>query len=328
MIITKTPFRISFFGGGTDYPVFFREHGGAVLASTIDKYSYITCRYLPRFFEHNSRIVYSKTELVQSIEEINHPSVRECLRFMQVNAGIEVHHDADLPARSGLGSSSAFTVGFLHSLHALQGNMVTKKQLAMEAIHVEQQMIGESVGSQDQCCAAFGGFNRIEFCSSNDVIVQPIIMSQAHLRALEDNLVMVFTGLTRIAATVAATQISQTCNRICELIQMRDMVEEGIQILNRDVSGIDDFGKLLHEAWLLKRSLTDQISNGSLDDMYEIGLSAGAIGGKLLGAGGGGFFLFYVPKANKKRFLEVFAKALIVPFRFENAGSQVLHYDP
>lgn len=328
MIITQTPFRVSFFGGGTDYPVFYREHGGAVLASTIDKYSYITCRYLPGFFEHKSRIVYSKTELIQTIDEINHPSVRECLRFMQIEKGIEVHHDADLPSRSGLGSSSAFTVGFLQALHALKGNMSTKKQLAMDAIHVEQEMIGESVGSQDQCCAAYGGFNRIEFCPNSDIVVRPIVMTQQKLQALEDRLVMVFTGLTRIASTVAAAQISETCNHISELTTMREMVDEGVKILSRDMENLDDFGRLLHSAWSVKRCLTKKISNDGLDDLYEQGLRAGALGGKLLGAGGGGFFLFYVPPEKKAKFLAAFSNLLIIPFHFEFSGSQILHYQP
>ena len=328
MIITQTPFRISFFGGGTDYPVFYREHGGAVLAATIDKYSYITCRYLPSFFEHNSRIVYSKTELVQTIDEIQHPSVRECLRFMNIEKGIEIHHDADLPARSGLGSSSSFTVGFLQALHALKGKMSTKKQLALDAIHVEQNMIGESVGSQDQCCAAFGGFNKIEFCADADITVQPIILSKDKLTALEDRLIMVFTGLTRFASQIAATQISETCNHIIELSQMRDMVDEGISILTKPTACLDEFGRLLHSAWLLKRCLTTKISNDGLDDMYELGLKSGALGGKLLGAGGGGFFLFYVPPERRIAFLQAFQNALIVPFHFEFGGSQILHYRP
>ena len=328
MIITQTPFRISFFGGGTDYPVFYREHGGSVLASTIDKYCYITCRYLPNFFEHKTRIVYSKIELVNEVNEIVHPSVRECLRFMKIDKGLEIHHDADLPARSGLGSSSAFTVGFLQSLHALKGELTTKKQLAQDAIHVEQNLIGESVGSQDQCCTAYGGINRIDFHSSGDIDVRPIILTQQKIKILEDRLVMVFTGLTRFASEIAASQISQTCNHITELRRMREMVDEGIRILSGDINDFDAFGRLLHETWCIKRELTEQISNSHLESVYDAGLRAGALGGKLLGAGGGGFFLFYVPPENKERFLEAFSKALIVPFQFEFSGSQILHYRP
>lgn len=327
MVITRTPFRISFFGGGTDYPVWYEENGGAVLSASIDKYCYISCRHLPPFFEHKNRVVYSKIENVQGHDEIQHPSAREVLKYLNIDKGVEIHHDADLPARSGLGSSSSFTVGLLHALHALGGKLVTKRQLALDAIHVEQQKIKENVGSQDQTAAAFGGFNRIEFGGPNKITVQPVFLKPERLKLFQDHLMLFFTGLARNASDVAAEQIKITPSKADELKKMHAMVDEAINILSSE-KDIEEFGKLLHESWKLKRSLTSQISSSYIDEIYDSGLQAGATGGKLLGAGGGGFILFFVKPELQTQVREKLKNFLYVPFRFENLGSQVIYYAP
>ncbi|NCX94526.1 MAG: kinase, partial [Gammaproteobacteria bacterium] len=260
MIITRTPFRISFFGGGTDYPGWFRRYGGAVLATTIDKYCYITCRRLPPFFEHKHRIVYSQIENVKNNDEIQHPAVRAVLNWEKVTDGVEIHHDGDLPARSGLGSSSSFTVGLLHALQGLKGKMADKKQLACDAIHVEQNIIGENVGSQDQVSAAFGGFNRIEFHPNDSFNVYPVIIPGNRRKELRDHLMLFFTGLSRIASDVAKSKIDNLVNRERELTLMRAMVDEALSILRDSHEPIDSFGKLLHTSWQLKRSLSERVS--------------------------------------------------------------------
>lgn len=328
MIISRTPFRISFFGGGTDYPVWYNEHGGAVLATSINKYCYITCRYLPPFFEHKYRIVYSKTEQTQNIFEIQHPSVKETLNFMGIDHGVEIHHDADLPARTGLGSSSAFTVGLLNALYALKGKMVTKRQLALEAIQIEQDRIKENVGSQDQTTASFGGLNKIEFGGEQQILVQPITLNSRKCQLLQDNLMLFFTGLSRTASEIAGEQIKKTPDKKNELNKMREMVEEAISILNGSDSDITDFGRLLHESWMIKRSLTDKISTPQIDKIYEAALNAGALGGKLLGAGGGGFILFFVEPEHQPKVREKLKNFLYVPFKFENLGTQIIYYAP
>jgi D-glycero-alpha-D-manno-heptose-7-phosphate kinase len=326
MIITRTPFRISFFGGGTDYPVWYKENIGAVLSTTINKYCYITCRYLPPFFEHKHRIVYSQTEFVQDIDEIRHPSVRETLRFMKITEGLEIHHDGDLPARTGLGSSSSFTVGLLHALYALKGIMPTKMQLAKEAIHIEQNMIKENVGSQDQVSAAFGGLNRIDFNGENNIRVQPVTIKTQKLYLLQNHLMLFFTGFSRTASQIAEEQIKETPNRKQELNEMYRMVDEAINILNGE-NDLLEFGRLLHESWQLKRSLTDKISTPYVDYLYDAATRAGAVGGKLLGAGGSGFILFFVSPELQPRVKETLHGLLHVPFRFESLGSQVVFHD-
>ena len=327
MIISRTPFRISFFGGGTDYPAWFRENGGTVLVTTINKYCYISCRYLPPFFDHKSRIIWSKIENVKDINEIQHPSVRETLKFVGINEGVEVHYDADLPARSGIGSSSSFTVGFLHSLYALKGIMPTKMQLAKESIHIEQDILKENVGSQDQISAAFGGFNKIEFRPNGEFNVAPVIIDKKRLKELQNSLMFIFTGFSRTASEIAAEQIKKSDERKKELTEMHKMVGEAINILNSDRK-LTEFGKLLHEGWKLKRSLTDKISNPQIDEIYEIARKSGAIGGKLCGAGGGGFFLFFVEPENQVKVREKLKHLLCVPFQFENLGSQIIFYEP
>lgn len=327
MIISRTPFRISFFGGGTDYPVWFSEFGGAVLGTTIDKYCYISCRFLPEFFTHKHRIVYSQIENVNDINEINHPSVRETLRFMDIKEGLEIHHDGDLPARTGLGSSSAFTIGLLHALYGLKRFMPTKMQLAKDAIHIEQEMIKESVGCQDQVLVAFGGLKRIDFNQGNAIDIRPIMMAAERYEALQDHLMLFFTGFSRIASTVASEQIKETPNRVQELTQIQLMVGDGIKILNGG-NDLLDFGRLLHESWQIKRSLTGKITRPEIDDIYTTAIKAGAVGGKLLGAGGGGFILFFVSPELHPHVKESLHSLLHVPFRFESAGSQIIFYEP
>ncbi|MCL4370462.1 MAG: kinase [Chloroflexi bacterium] len=326
MIISRTPFRISFFGGGTDYPAWYRRHGGAVLATSIDKYCYITCRYLPPFFEHKIRIVYSRIENCHSLEEVAHPSVREVLRFLSIDRGVEIHHDGDLPARSGMGTSSSFTVGLLHALHALEGRMPGKKQLATEAIQVEQEGIGETVGSQDQVSAAYGGLNHIVFHPNGDISVQPITISKDRLEELNSHLMLFYTGLKRTASEIADSYVGNVDEKKRELRVMKDLVDESISIL---VGGqeITDFGELLHESWQAKRSLSSQVSNADVDQIYEEATSAGAVGGKLIGAGGGGFMLLFVPPSHQTRVRERLNGLLHVPFRFEHSGSQIIFFD-
>jgi D-glycero-alpha-D-manno-heptose-7-phosphate kinase len=328
MIVTRTPFRISFFGGGTDYPAWYQQHGGVVLATTIDKYCYISCRYLPPFFEHKHRIVYSRIENVRAIEEIEHPAVRAVLGWAGCEQGLEIHHDGDLPARSGLGSSSSFTVGLIHALSALAGRYVAKEELARNAIYVEQQVIHENVGSQDQISAAFGGFNRIEFNRDDSFQVSPIVLSKERLAEIQSHLMLCFTGFSRIASEVAKATIDNIKAREAELTRMKAMVEEGIRVLQSAHTPIGEFGRLLHEGWLHKRRLARQVSTPEIDSMYEAAMQAGAIGGKILGAGGGGFLLLFVPPAQQHQVRERLKHLIHVPFRFENTGSRVVLYSP
>lgn len=328
MVITRTPFRISFFGGGTDYPGWFRDHGGAVLATTIDKYCYITCRRLPPFFEHKHRIVYSRIENVQRPEQIEHPAVRAVLQWAQVSDGLEIHHDGDLPARSGLGSSSSFTVGLVHALHALRGQMAGKEALARNAIHIEQDLIGENVGSQDQVSAAFGGFNRIEFRRDGGFDVAPVILPAGRREELKSHLMLCFTGLSRIASEVAKSKIDNLKNRAEELHRMRAMVDEAAGILQDVRRPIADFGKLLDASWQYKRRLSDKVSTPEIDHIYETAMVAGATGGKLLGAGGGGFMLLFAAPERQAAIRDRLANLVHVPFEFDDSGSKVVLYQP
>ncbi len=328
MIISRTPFRISFFGGGTDYPVWYKESDGAVLATTIDKYCYITCRHLPPFFEHKHRVVYSKIEAVKDIAEIQHPAIRATLQFMNICDGLEIHHDGDLPARTGLGSSSSFTVGLLHCLYAIKGIMPTKIQLAQDAIQIEQNMLNENVGCQDQILASFGGFNKIIFRSDNSFQVNPVIITHDRLHQLQSHLLLVFTGFSRYASDIAKNQIENTGNRRHELWIMRQMVDEALEILSNGRRDITEFGKLLHESWNLKKGLSDRITTPQIDMIYESAQEAGAIGGKVIGAGGGGFILFFAKPEDQPKIKEKLKGHLFVPFHFENYGSQIIVYQP
>ncbi|MHB1606638.1 MAG: GHMP family kinase ATP-binding protein [Leptospirales bacterium] len=328
MIITRTPFRISFFGGGTDYPTWFQEHGGQVLATTIDKYCYINCRYLPPFFEHKHRIVYSRIENVKKIEEIDHPAIKGVLTWLNWEKGLEIHHDGDLPARSGLGSSSSFTVGLINTLYALRGERISKKDLSRKAIHVEQDIIKEHVGSQDQISAAYGGFNRIEFHKNGDFSVEPVVIGHNRLEELQSHLMLFFTGISRNAPEIAKSKIDNFRDRISELKTMDKMVTEGQSILLSPTTPISEFGALLHESWMLKRSLSDKVSNTVVDQVYETARKNGALGGKILGAGGGGFFLIFAPPALHPKIRESLKDLVYVPIRFESGGSQVVLYQP
>jgi D-glycero-alpha-D-manno-heptose-7-phosphate kinase len=328
MIITRTPMRISFFGGGTDYPVWYREHGGAVLSTAIDKSCYITCRRLPPFFEYHSRISYSKVENVNSNSVIEHPSVRACLQYLEIDEGVEIHHVADLPARTGLGTSSSFTVGLLLGLYALKNQMRDKQALTTDAIHVERNLLHEAVGSQDQASAAFGGFNRINFNQDDSIEVKRILTAPNRVAELEQNLALYFTGFSRIASEIAQEQVRTTPQRKTELEAMHQMVSQAEDIVTNPSCSLDEFGRLMHEGWKIKRSLTQKISNNNIDQIYEAGISAGALGGKLLGAGGGGFMLFFVPPERREALRMRLKKLLCVPFAFNNRGGQVVVYEP
>jgi D-glycero-alpha-D-manno-heptose-7-phosphate kinase len=327
VIISRTPYRISFFGGGTDYPAWYREHGGAVLATSIDKYCYLTCRYLPPFFEHRFRVVYSKIEDRHAIDDIQHPAVREILRFLGFERGLEIHHDGDLPARSGIGSSSAFCVGLLHALHALQGHMPSKRQLALESIHVEQEVLREAVGSQDQVTAAHGGFNHVVFHENGEVTLRPVTISQERVHELDRHLVLFFTGIKRTSSDVAQSFVENMDRNRRHLRIMKDLVDEALSVLrsDRDLCG---FGELLHEGWLAKRSLSDRVSSSELDEIYQTAQGAGATGGKLIGAGGGGFLLLFAPPERHEALKQKLDGLIHVPFRFEFSGSQIIFYDP
>ena len=327
MIISRTPLRISFFGGGTDYPSWSRVHGGAVIAATIDKYCYLTCRHLPPFFEHRFRVVYSFIENCQTIDEIQHPAVREVLRHLAVSRGVEIHHDGDLPARSGMGSSSAFTVGLLHALYALKGCMPSKEQLAREAITVEQDRVRETVGSQDQVMAAYGGVNHVTFAPSGEFSVRPLTLAPERIRELNAHLMLFYTGIKRTAAEVASSYVGQIEDHRRQLRITKDLVEEAIAILHAR-QAITGFGSLLDEAWQAKRSLSARVSNPEVDAIYEHARANGALGGKLTGAGGGGFMLLFVPPARQRKVREALAKLIHVPFKFEFAGTQIIFFDP
>jgi D-glycero-alpha-D-manno-heptose-7-phosphate kinase len=327
MIITRTPFRISFFGGGTDYPSWYLKYGGNVLATSINKYCYISCRYLPPFFEHRIRVVYSRIENCRNFEEIQHPAVRETIRFLEIDRGLEIHHDGDLPARSGMGSSSSFTVGLLHALYALSGVMVDKHRLAKESIHIEQNLIKETVGSQDQVMAAYGGLNHVIFNTTGEISIRPIILPKERLEELSSHLMLFYTGIKRTASTIAKTYVEDLESKGANLISMNEMVEEAIGILCGSRC-ICNFGELLHRSWMLKRSLSPQISNGEVDQLYERARAHGAIGGKITGAGGGGFLLLFVPLSAQAGLKKALKELIHVPFALESSGSQIIFYEP
>ncbi|CCQ89787.1 putative Galactokinase [Nitrospina gracilis 3/211] len=327
MIITRTPFRISFFGGGTDYPAWYEENSGSVLATTINKYCYISCRYLPPFFEHKHRIVYSKVETVQRNEEIQHPVVRAALEYMNIEEGLEIHHDGDLPSRTGLGSSSSFTVGMLNTLYALRGEMASKCRLASEAIHMERDILKESVGSQDQVLAALGGFKKIDFHPDHTISETPVILAPEKQKELESHIMMFYTGISRIASQVAEKKIQSIPRKGKELRIMHQMVGEAMDLLTNG-SCLTEFGKLLHESWKLKRSLADGVTTPLVNEIYDTAMSAGALGGKLLGAGGGGFVMIFARPEDQPCIRERLEKLLCIPVSFETHGSQVIVYQP
>lgn len=327
MIITRTPYRVSFFGGGTDYPAWYRAHGGAVLAASIARYCYLTVRWLPPFFKHKSRVVYSIIEDVKSVEEIQHPAVRESLLYLGIRDGIEIHHDGDLPKMTGLGTSSSFTVGLLHALHALRGEYRSKMQLAEEAIHVERDLCGDRVGAQDQVTAAFGGLNHIRFAPDDTITIDPVALPAGRLQQFQDSLLLFFTGFARVSSEIVAEQLQNLPQKEKELAEMGAMVEEGRRILTsgRDLA---DFGRLLHDGWQLKRSLSSRVSTPAIDAMYAAARQAGALGGKIAGAGGGGFLLLYVEEDRREAVKKALAHILHVPFDLDHAGSQVIFSNP
>jgi D-glycero-alpha-D-manno-heptose-7-phosphate kinase len=328
MIITRTPFRISLFGGGTDYPDWIARHGGAVLGLAINKYCYLSVRRLPPFFDHKHRIIYSQIESVKDIGEIQHPAVRAILSEMQVIEGIEIHHDGDLPARSGLGSSSSFTVGLLNAIYAFRGKRWSKDALAAEAIRIEQQVIGENVGCQDQMWAAYGGFNRIDFHPEGRPTVSPIIMDHGRRQELVDSLLLVFSGLSRIASDAAAEKINNMARNERQLLGLRQMVDEATGLITDGREPIRRVGALLHEAWMLKRGLSSQLMNQKVDEIYATAMASGAAGGKLLGAGGGGFLAFIVPPERRSAVSESLRGLVQVSVKIDTDGSRVMLYEP
>lgn len=328
MVITRTPYRVSFFGGGTDYPLWYKEYGGRVLSTSINKYCYISCRELPPFFEHKYRVVYSIVESVKNIDDIQHPVVKAILKTGEYEKGLEIHHDGDLPARAGLGSSSSFAVGLLHAIKTLNKEVLSKHEMALSAINIEQNIIKENVGSQDQIAASYGGFNQINFYQNEKIEVSKILFRENKERELNDHLMLFFTGITRMASKIAEVQINNIKTKKMELLEMNEIVDEGIKILNSSTLPIEDFGKLLHTSWRIKKTLSPIISNQKIDELYCKAMQNGAIGGKILGAGGGGFILFFVKPEDQQNFKNKFNKLVHVPFAFENSGSKVIFYDP
>ena len=329
MIITQTPVRISFFGGGTDYPEHFATYGGATLGASIDKYTTISVTPLTKFFDHRIRVSYSRMELCSSVDDIQHPSVRECLRYVNIDGGVEMSVVNDLPARTGLGSSSSFTVGLLHALHAYKGELVTTEQLAKESVYVERELIKERVGLQDQYTCALGGVVNLEFHDQDTVSVKPVIVQKERLGALEERLLLFYTGLQRTAHDILESQISRTKNGevASQLTHMQGLVEHGAKILGNG-RDLREFGELLEESWMCKRQLSDAVSNPLIDDAYDRARQAGAIGGKLLGAGGGGFLLLYVEPYNQEAVRQALSGMPEVPFHFESQGSRLIFYRP
>lgn len=326
--MSKTPFRVSFFGGGTDYPDWYLKHGGAVIGTTINKYCYISIRALPPFFEHKHRIVYSKVELVSNIDEIQHPSVRSVLSELKETKGIEIQHQADLPARSGLGSSSSFTVGLLNAIRAKQGLISSAQLLSNEAIRIEQQVIKENVGSQDQVWAAHGGANFIEFNQSGDINVIPLIMKRDTVELINSHIMLFFTGISRIASDIAGKKIENLDSRYQQLNTISEMTYQAKDILQTAHCEMSDIGAMLHKSWLLKKQLASEVSTSEVDEIYEQAISAGAYGGKLLGAGGGGFIMFIAPPDKHKQIKKKLDKLINVQVKINSGGSKIVMYEP
>lgn len=326
MIITKTPFRMSFFGGGTDTEIFFREYGGAVLSTTFDKYCYVNVRHLPRFFDYSTELAYSKMERVTDIDTIQHPAIRNAMKMLDMHE-IRLTYEADLPARSGLGTSSSFAVGMLNAFYALKGKYADKKRLADEAIYLERVLCNEAGGWQDQIAASYGGFNRINF-SADGYEVLPIIINPERKKQLNDNLLMFFTGFTRFSASIQQANNLGAKEKVVQLKEMYGLVDQAELILTDKTTDLDDFGRLLDHTWRLKRNTGSSVSTDSIDDLYKRGIKAGALGGKLLGAGGGGFLVFYVQPEKRESVLKEMSNLMYIPFEFENGGTRVIHYTP
>jgi D-glycero-alpha-D-manno-heptose-7-phosphate kinase len=323
MVITQTPFRMSFFGGGTDFPGFYNEHGGSVISTTFDKYCYVTVRHLPRFFDYSNQITYNIIENANTIEDIQHPAVREAMKYLDMHE-LRLVYEADLPARSGLGTSSSFAVGMLNAFYALKGKYVDKRKLADDAIYLERVLCNESGGVQDQIAAAFGGFNKITF-SADGYTVSPVVISQDRKKLLNENLMLFFTGFSRFSSEIAKKQEAATHDKTKELLTMKSLVDDAEKILTSKTDLVE-FGKLLNYTWQLKRGITSGISTDAIDGLYEKAINAGAVGGKLLGAGGGGFLLFYVEKDKQENVKKALNDLLYIPFEFENHGTRILFY--
>lgn len=326
MVISQTPFRMSFFGGGTDFPDYYKEHGGAVISTTFDKYCYVSVRHLPRFFEYRNELIYSKIERVKHTADIVHPAIRNAMQMMDMHE-LRLTYDADLPARSGLGTSSSFAVGMLNAFSALKGKYMDKRKLADEAIRLERELCGESGGVQDQIAAAFGGLNRIDF-DANGYRVNPIIIDPERKQRLNQNLLLFFTGFSRFSSDIQAGTKKALRDKAAELQEMYALVDEAEEVLRDKHRDLDEFGRLLHHTWCLKRGISGGISTDSIDGMYRKGMEAGALGGKLLGAGGGGFLLFYVQPERREAVLSAMQELLYIPFAFENNGTSIIHYAP
>lgn len=326
MIITKTPFRMSFFGGGTDMPTFFNKYGGAVISTTFDKYCYVNVRHLPRFFEYSTEISYSKIERVQSVEQIIHPAVRNAMKLLDMHE-LRLTYEADLPARSGLGTSSSFAVGMLNAFYALKGKYADKKKLSDEAIYLERVLCAESGGWQDQIAASYGGLNRIDF-ANDSYEVHPIIISAQRKQELNDSLLMFFTGFTRFSSEIQKANQVTAAQKTAQLKEMLSLVDEAEHVLVDSSTNLDEFGRLLDHTWKLKRQTGSKVSTSDIDVLYEKAMQAGALGGKLLGAGGGGFLVFYVQPDYQDSVRQAMCNLMHIPFAFENGGTRVIHYTP
>lgn len=324
MIITQTPFRMSFFGGGTDFPGFYKEHGGAVISTSFDKYCYVNVRHLPRFFDYSTELSYSKIERVTDVEQIVHPAIREAMKYLDMQE-IRLTYEADLPARSGLGTSSSFAVGMLNAFYALKGKYADKRKLADDAIYLERVLCKESGGIQDQIAASYGGLNRINF-TAEGYEVNPVIISPERKKQLNRNLMLFFTGFSRFSSDIQQNTQKALGDKTAELLEMLTLVDEAERVLTARGTDLSEFGRLLDYTWKLKRGISGGISTDSIDGLYAKGIAAGALGGKLLGAGGGGFLLFYVDEDKREAVREALSELLYVPFAFENSGTRVIHY--
>ena len=327
MIITRTHFRISFFGGGTDYPEWYLKHGGAVLSTSIDRYAYTSCRYLPPFFENRHRLVYSRIENCQNTNDIKHPGIRECIKYLNCNKGLEIIHQGDLPARSGMGSSSSFIVGLLLGLYALRGVYKNKYNLFKEAIHIEQNLMKENVGSQDQVAAAVGGLNIIEFEKNAEIKISPIPINYDRRMQLNNQLQLYFTGFQRNATDIVSSYVNDLNSKSRQLRLLKELVNEGVDILTGNAP-LSDFGRLMHESWLIKKTIGKAVSNNKIENLYQKALEAGATGGKLLGAGGGGFMVLSVDEDKKTQVREALKDLILVPFQFDTEGAKVIYHLP
>jgi len=329
MIITRTPYRISFFGGGTDYHTWYEQHGGDVLSTSINHYNYISCRYLPPFHaEYRNRIAWKIMEYPQNVDQIQHNAIRAALKYYNVTQGVEISNQCDLPARSGLGSSSSFCAGLIEAIYALKGEMITKYGLTKETIKLERETLAENGGIQDQIAAVYGGLNHIHINNNGSFSVNPVVMSETRKTQLNNNLMLFFTGVVRTSSEIAEKQVKSVKDKTAQLTRMQSMVGDAEKILTNPNADIDDFGRMLHETWMLKRSLTDKISTSLIDKIYQTAMDNGALGGKILGAGGGGFMLFYATPEHQEKIKKMLHNLIYVPFKFDDQGSQIIYYAP